>query len=97
MDNLIQAKANKSHQTFPITKIILETVMQASPPFSVLELERLVQQKLLKLPLEKHNIEQNITDLLIGNILMLEGNSINFHSVLDKTFVKLYLEKIDRV
>ena len=68
--------------------------MQGSP-LRVLELEQIVQQKLLKLPLDKYNIEQNIADLLNGNILMLQDNSINFHRVLDKTFVKLYLEKKD--
>ena len=68
--------------------------MQGSP-LRVLELEQIVQQKLLKLPLDKYNIEQNIADLLNGNILMLQDNSINFNRVLDKTFVKLYLEKKD--
>ena len=47
MDNLIQPKANKSHQTFPIVKkVILETALQESP-LSVFELEQIVQQKLL--------------------------------------------------
>ena len=97
MDNLIQAKANKSHQTFPIKKLILETVLEGSP-LSVLELEHIVQQKLLKLPKlpksQDDNIEQNIADLLNGNVLMLQDNYIIFHSLLDKTFVKLFLDSV---
>ena len=61
--------------------------MLQGPPLSVLELEQIV------LPLEKYNIEQNIADLLNDNILMLQDNIIIFHSILDKTFVKLYLDE----
>ena len=78
---LDSSKSKQVKRTCPIKKIILETVIRASPPLSVLELELIVQQKLLKLaPLslekEKQGIEQNIVDLLNGNVLMLEGNSI---------------------
>ena len=73
MDNLIQAEAYKSHQTFPIKKIILESVMQASQSLSVLELERIVQQKL---PLKNYSIEKNLGDLLNGSVLMLKDNSV---------------------
>lgn len=66
--------------------------MLQGSPLGVLELAQIVQQML---PLKKHNVEQNITDLLIGNVLMLQDDSITFHSILDKTFVKLYLEKKD--